>query len=151
MSVFYVFSDSDKDPPPARLQSIVWRYASMQDIVDYHANVLALNAAARTDKGLESNAESFPISGSGSDDRYRKFLGFLRTISGGAELPPEFMFLYGEYSEPCGTPPDWTFAINSPGIALDMMLVRNSSEHEIEVDSLLAEKISETQIGRAHV
>ena len=141
MSIFYVKSDGFGESSP---HAIFWRYATLQDIVDLPANARAMKSNITPDKFFwMDGADMSPTS-------YNKYLGLLRYLSGGEELPVDFLILYGFFgSNPeldnCG---DWHFEIESPRLALETMLIRNTSSQDIRVDSLMGEETGDMRLRR---
>ena len=134
MSIFYAKSDGFGESSP---HAIFWRYATLQDIVDLPANARARKSNINPDKFFWMDGASM------SPTSYNKYLGLLRYLSGGEELPVDFLILYGFFgSNPefdnCGD--IWHFEIESPRLALETMLIRNTSSQDIRVDSLRAKR-----------
>ena len=117
----------------------------MQDIID-------LPNQSRTQKKSLLNSDEFFWNGKiVSPTSYKKYLGLLRYLSGGEELPEEFLILYGYLGRVCG--PEyvgyWQFEIVSPRVALETMLIRNTSSQDIRVDSLLGEETGDMRLRRS--
>jgi hypothetical protein len=141
MSIFYVKSDGFGGSPHA----IFWRYATLQDIVDLPANARTTKNNINPDKFFwKDGADMTPTS-------YNKYLGLVKYLSGGEELPADFLILYGFFgsnpqADNCGDA--WHFEIVSPRLALETMLIRNTSSQDIRVDSLLAEETGDMRLRR---
>ena len=141
MKIFYVKSDGFGEFPHA----IFWRYATLQDIVDLPANARATKSTIDPDKFFWMDGANM------SPTSYNKYLELLRYLSNGKELPTEFLILYGFFgsnpeADNCGD--TWHFEIESPRLALETMLIRNTSSQDIRVDSLLGEETGDMRLRR---
>jgi hypothetical protein len=142
MSIFYAKSDGFKESSP---HAIFWRYATLQDIADLPANARAKKSNINPDGFFWMDGAST------SPTSYNKYLGLLRYLSGGEELPEGFLILYGFFgSNPqfdnCGD--IWLFEIVSPRLALETMLIRNTSSQDIRVESILGEETGDMRLRR---
>ena len=144
MSVFYEKAEKDEN----EVRAVYWRYGTLQDVIDYPDNITAWNLAARANKGLDPSEfvqeDKFPWK-----EDYHKLLGLLLTLTEGRELPKGYLILSGRFSkERCGEP-TWEFHIDSPAIALEVMLVRNTSNRTIRLDRLVGSEFGEARLRLA--
>ncbi len=139
MNVFYVhteWTNSDTGKTEKSDTATYWRYATLQDIANFGASVRTLNEAARQDSGLKNYNESFDwIRQDGPNVRYKKYFDYLKYISGGNNLPQEYLLLSGAYNGGCGDP-SWDFNLDTPKIELDAALIRNTSSVPIPITAL---------------
>jgi hypothetical protein len=128
------FSDSTECPKPEDRNAVFWRYAKIDDIADFHRNVTLLSEAARANKGVALWSEV------GSEINYDKSFKLLSYLAGEAGLPRTFMILVGIYaSNSCQN--YWDFSITTPKITLEAAIIRNDTDHQIRVDSILGAEI----------
>jgi hypothetical protein len=138
ISVYYQNGAETFDPKTKKSQTEVfatfWRYATLQDLDRYQSNVLTLNQAAQKTTGLQSTSKQFDGK---ITSNYKKYLGLMRELSNEEQLPKEFLLLQGSYlDDVCVGGQSWEFGIDSPSIALNVALIRNTSSRPIHVNRL---------------
>jgi hypothetical protein len=139
MNIFYVGPDS---PPHA----IFWRYGTLQDVIDLPSNARAIKSSLSPD-------EFFWMGDGGKlPTTYSKYLGLLSYLSSGDKLPTDFLLLYGyfgQHPELDNCSDGWHFAIVSPRLALEALLIRNTSSQDIRIDSLLGQETGDMRLRRS--
>ena len=131
------FSDRTECPKPEDRAAVFWRYATLNDIANFHRNVTLLSEAARANKGHALWTEG------GSEANYDKSYQLLRYLGGSAGLPQTFLILAGTYvpeSSACLSS-SWDFGISTPKIALEAAIIRNDTRRPIRIDSILGEEV----------